>query len=103
MHCFSFILVPVTERHLTNCVVKRKCRELTRKAEIFFFVGMLKYMMLCLVCLSVISACVACDGGDTEVTLKRDPKTDGLRRATQKANVKCRAQTSDKSASTQKL
>ncbi len=39
---------------------------------------------------------------DTEVTLKRDPKTDGTR-ATQKANVKCRAQTSDKSASTQKL
>ena len=37
-------------------------------------------------------------GKDTEVTLKRDP-TDGLRRATQKANVKC----SDKSASTQKL
>ena len=28
--------------------------------------------------------------GDTEVTLKRDPKTDGLRRATQKAELKCR-------------
>ena len=27
---------------------------------------------------------------DTEVTLKRNPKTDGLRRATQKANVRCR-------------
>ena len=27
--------------------------------------------------------------GDTEVTLKRDPKTDGLRRATQKANMNC--------------
>ena len=26
---------------------------------------------------------------DTEVTLKRDPKTDGLRRATQKANMRC--------------
>ncbi len=29
-------------------------------------------------------------GSDTEVTLKRDPKTDGLRRATQKADMKCR-------------
>ena len=27
---------------------------------------------------------------DTEVTLKRNPKTDGPRRATQKANMKCR-------------
>ncbi len=27
---------------------------------------------------------------DTEVTLKRNPKTEGLRRATQKANMKCR-------------
>ncbi len=29
-------------------------------------------------------------GGGTEVTLKSNPKTDRLRRATQKANLKCR-------------
>ena len=30
------------------------------------------------------------EGDDTEVTLKRNPKTDGLRRATQKADMKCK-------------
>ena len=29
-----------------------------------------------------------CVKDDTEVTLKRNPKTDGLRRATQKANMR---------------